>query len=212
MLVDCAGLCPYRVHPDMSAYYDAPVEYEDDGYGYVYPLDDIDELDGALVQYSGVGDDDGNIEINDTYWEDDEEWWEEVYPETWIPYSAEPLVPPDASPGISVPQNSQQVIIGAIPGLFPDPTDLNAHFCDLYPEICAARGRRGLPTRDPGALINATLGEAEKAKMKALVPILKHMNYPGLGLALVLILVVLLALNLGWDSEVNGMPRCTVMS
>lgn len=202
-----------------AGYHDPGYFDEGDNYGYVYPPDDYDDGQGGYddwddepeVSYSYDGEgEDGDIEINDGYWDDEvEELWEEEYPESWIPYAAESPAP-DPAGGLQSavgPGNSQQVIVGAALGMYPNPAEVSAHWCGLYPEVCAARPiGRVLPVRNNTVTGNGTvLGEAGAVDGQAKgLPILRYVDFSGLGLAVILIVVVLLALNLGWDSEVSG--------
>jgi hypothetical protein len=204
------------------------LQYEDpddpsQDYGYVYPTDALEEevyraddartlqAEGPAGSYRYDYDDesaDGDIQINDQYWDEEaeEEIWEEEYPESWIPYPAASLSDqPAAIPAAAGSQNSQHIIIGvAAPGLYPDPMEVSAHWCEVYPELCAARpAGRGVAVRNNSKL-NYGLGLGASATVDAKgLPILRYVDFSGLGVALVLIVVVLLALNLGWDSEVS---------
>lgn len=225
------------------------LESDTDDYGYVYQQDEADDESGSdQIQYQRQNFDDdseplesyryipssddedeiddGDIQINDQYWDDEyEEIWEEEYPESWIPYPAESTVKPDISPidgsliSQTPPQNSQQVFIGASPGLYPNPSDINTHFCEIYPELCAERPHgRGIPIRNNSALYvngNSSMGEAGviDSQITKGLPVLKFVDFSGLGVALLLVLIVLLALNLGWDSEVSHLLldlRCVI--
>jgi hypothetical protein len=190
------------------AYYPDPAE---GNYGYPYaeqPLLEQEYTDGDFDLGTDYPDEqeyfyqDANEEIgeediiiNDQYAEDTFfEYEDEEYPETWIPYG-----PSDTSPSAAAPSgNTQQVIIGALPGqYFPAANDLTHRWCDMFPTECNRTGGN-LPFRpDSVSAANSTSTDGD-AK-----PSLKRLDFSGAGLALLLVLLVLLGLNIGWEQNAS---------
>lgn len=183
-------------NPDGYAYESSDESYdipEDEEFNY---LDSYEETYGYIPEDGEKGEDPADVQINNygQYWDD--EVWEEQYPESWIPSPPSPSDPSIQTEYILTPDQSN---------LYLDPKVLNDGFCELYPELCEGRAGRGLPVRNLGGLVESLNGTdpVDGGKAKEGLPILKHVDLPGLGLALLLILLVLLGLGLGWDSEVS---------
>lgn len=154
-------------------------------------LEGYDEVDEVLPAYEDIYEEEYGIP-------DEEEYYEELVEDDWIPYALEEI--PDADeyelpdPSGPVNRGGQQIIIGGSGGLpqYPDPASLREHYCILHPAVC--ENGTGLAGREGMGNGNGTTGWFEERS-------LKDIDMSGVGLAVLLLLLLLFGLQGGKKSD-----------
>nr|KIR47702.1 hypothetical protein I312_02849 [Cryptococcus bacillisporus CA1280] len=102
-----------------------------------------------------------------------------------------------------VSQNgNQRVVISPSINWYPPPSDLRQHYCDLHQSECLHQ-RTPVET-NPTERSNTTL-EDDLTQGRGL----KHIDWPGVGLAFTLLLIILFAIHANWpgDGEKEDMKK-----
>ena len=173
--------------------------YEND-YVYLYDAYDHDPPPVVAVPEEVYFDEEPfDINIEDTYYDDDYDSYEEVEDEAWLPYT--PPAPAVAAPtGQAGPQ--QQVVLAAgIPGFgaFPAGVEMTDSYCALHVAECAARKPSAVNATCGAADGNCTMAGLEDGK--GMVKELRKIDLSGMGMVLLIVPLLLVGVHFGWNSE-----------